>query len=39
MFGRVIEGMDVVSTIESMGSSSGIPLRKVMISDCGELNM
>ena len=39
VFGRVIEGMDVVKTIESMGSSSGIPLRRVLISDSGELNM
>ena len=31
--------MDVVKTIESMGSSSRIPLRRVLISDSGELNM
>ena len=37
VFGRVIEGMEVVKVIESMGSSSGIPLRRVVIVDCGEL--
>ena len=37
VFGRVLEGMEVVKTIESMGSSSGTPLRRVVISDCGEL--
>ncbi|CBK25231.2 uncharacterized protein [Blastocystis hominis] len=37
VFGRVIEGMEVVKVIESMGSPSGIPLRRVVISDCGEL--
>ena len=37
VFGRVIEGMEVVKIIESMGSLSGIPLRHVVISDCGEL--
>ena len=37
IFGEVIEGMEVVKVIESMGSPSGIPLRRVVISDCGEL--
>ena len=47
VFGRVLDGMDVVSLIESCGSSSGIPTkyilfnpfisRRVVIADCGEL--
>ena len=37
VFGRVIEGMDVVKKIESLGSASGRPGAKLVISDCGEL--
>ena len=47
VFGRVLDGMDVVSLIESCGSSSGIPTkyslyvllmcRRVIIANCGEL--
>lgn len=33
----VMEGMDLVMKIESYGSSSGAPNRKVVIKDSGEL--
>jgi cyclophilin family peptidyl-prolyl cis-trans isomerase len=35
VFGKVVEGMDVVKTIESKGSSSGKTSGTVTISDCG----
>ncbi len=37
VFGEVIEGMDVVRTIEAVGSRSGQPSVKVTIADSGEL--
>ncbi|KAF2364403.1 Cyclophilin-type peptidyl-prolyl cis-trans isomerase domain [Trinorchestia longiramus] len=37
VFGRVIEGMDVVYAIEKLGSKSGKPTQKVIIQDCNEL--
>ncbi len=37
VFGKVIEGMDVVKKIEKVGSGSGTPSKKVVIEDCGEL--
>lgn len=37
VFGRVIEGMDVVKAVEAVGSSSGSTSKKVVIKDCGEL--
>ena len=37
VFGKIISGMDVVYYIESVGSSSGIPRKKVMIIESGEL--
>lgn len=38
VFGNVVEGMDVVKKIESMGSQSGKPSRKIVITDCGQLS-
>lgn len=38
VFGSVIEGMDVVQKMESFGSKNGKPSKKVIISECGELN-
>lgn len=36
VFGRVIEGMNVVKIIESFGSGSGKTSRKVVITNCGQ---
>nr|XP_056706514.1 peptidyl-prolyl cis-trans isomerase F, mitochondrial [Euleptes europaea] len=38
VFGRVKEGMDVVKKIESFGSKSGKPSKKIVITDCGQLS-
>ncbi|OKH11732.1 peptidylprolyl isomerase [[Limnothrix rosea] IAM M-220] len=37
VFGKVVEGMDVVKTIEEHGSRSGKPDAPIVIADCGEL--
>lgn len=37
VFGSVVEGLDVVQKMESLGSKSGKPSKKVVISECGEL--
>ena len=37
VFGRVVEGQDVVKQMEAVGSGSGQPQRTVRIADCGEL--
>jgi peptidylprolyl isomerase len=37
VFGRVLEGMDVVKAIEAVGSGSGTPSQVVEITDSGEL--
>jgi len=37
VFGNVVEGMDVVKKIESFGSDTGKPQKKIVISDCGQL--
>jgi cyclophilin family peptidyl-prolyl cis-trans isomerase len=37
VFGEVVDGMDLVKKIEKLGSSSGAPKKKVVISDCGQL--
>jgi peptidyl-prolyl isomerase F (cyclophilin D) len=37
VFGKVVEGMDVVSKIESLGSQSGQTKAKIMIANCGQL--
>merc|ERR1712037_846941 len=36
VFGSVVEGMDIVKKIESVGSQSGACRSKVVIADCGE---
>lgn len=38
VFGKVVEGMDVLRKIESFGSSSGRVSKKIVIADCGEIN-
>ena len=37
IFGRVLEGLDVVKAIEALGTRSGRPKKPVEIVDCGEL--
>lgn len=37
VFGRVVEGMDVVKRIEALGSDSGRTRQKIVIADCGVL--
>jgi len=37
VFGKVIEGLDIVKKMESKGSSSGKTNAKVGIADCGQL--
>lgn len=39
VFGKVIEGMDVVTAVEKVGSQSGKTSAKVVIADSGELEM
>lgn len=37
VFGRILEGEDVVKTIEGFGSPSGTPSKEVVIADSGEI--
>lgn len=37
VFGKVVDGMNVVKAIEAVGSGSGSTSKKVVISDCGQL--
>ncbi|KAH9361400.1 hypothetical protein HPB48_003926 [Haemaphysalis longicornis] len=37
VFGRVVEGMEVVKRVEFCGSPSGKTSQKIVISDCGQL--
>jgi cyclophilin family peptidyl-prolyl cis-trans isomerase len=37
VFGKVVEGMDVVKKMEAVGSRSGQTSADVVITDCGEL--
>jgi len=37
VFGKVVDGLDVVDKIEGVGSQSGATSKPVMIKDCGEL--
>ncbi|KXZ45670.1 hypothetical protein GPECTOR_52g68 [Gonium pectorale] len=37
VFGQVVDGMNVVKTIEGYGSSSGKTSAKIVIADCGQL--
>ena len=37
VFGKVVEGMDVVKKIESLGSESGATRAKIVVADCGQL--
>lgn len=37
VFGKVVEGSDVVKKIEGLGTRSGTPSAKIVIADCGQL--
>jgi cyclophilin family peptidyl-prolyl cis-trans isomerase len=37
VFGSVVEGMDVVKSVEGVGSGSGATRSKVVVEDCGQL--
>lgn len=37
VFGKLVEGKDVVETIEKQGSQSGKTKNDVVIADCGQL--
>eukprot|EP01103_Thecamoeba_quadrilineata_P015272 TRINITY_DN476_c0_g1_i1.p1 TRINITY_DN476_c0_g1~~TRINITY_DN476_c0_g1_i1.p1 ORF type:complete len:208 (-),score=40.37 TRINITY_DN476_c0_g1_i1:25-648(-) len=37
VFGKVVDGLDVLKKIEAVGSSSGVPTETVVIADCGLL--
>ncbi len=37
VFGKVLEGMELVKTIEGLGSPSGTPKSKIVVADSGEL--
>mmetsp|Transcript_9792 Transcript_9792/g.20247 ORF Transcript_9792/g.20247 Transcript_9792/m.20247 type:complete len:299 (-) Transcript_9792:2813-3709(-) len=37
VFGRVVEGMDIVEQMEAQGSDSGRTVTQVAIADCGEI--
>lgn len=37
VFGKVVEGMDIVEKIQACGSSNGAPTKTVIIKDCGEV--
>merc|ERR1712083_815261 len=36
VFGKVVEGMDVVKKVEAVGSQSGETSKKVLVADCGQ---
>ena len=38
VFGRVVDGLDVVKAIEKVGSRSGSTSKPVVIADCGQLS-
>ena len=38
VFGKVLDGMNVVKAMEANGSQSGAPKKPVVIADCGQLN-
>ena len=38
VFGRVVNGMDVVKAMEGVGSQSGATRQPIVIADCGQLS-
>ena len=39
VFGSVVEGMDVVEKVESFGSQTGKTSKKIVIAECGQLQI
>eukprot|EP00826_Nyctotherus_ovalis_P007775 TRINITY_DN11987_c0_g1_i1.p1 TRINITY_DN11987_c0_g1~~TRINITY_DN11987_c0_g1_i1.p1 ORF type:complete len:173 (-),score=41.04 TRINITY_DN11987_c0_g1_i1:66-584(-) len=37
VFGKVVEGMEVVKKMEAVGTEEGVPKKEVIIADCGQL--
>lgn len=37
VFGKVVEGMDIVETLEGMGARSGRTSKDIVVADCGQL--
>ena len=37
VFGKVVDGLDIVKAVEAKGSPSGKPSCEIIISDCGQL--
>ena len=37
VFGEVVEGINVLKECEKLGSKTGVPSKKILIKDCGEL--
>jgi cyclophilin family peptidyl-prolyl cis-trans isomerase len=37
VFGKVVEGMDVIREIEKYGSENGRTSKKIVIADCGQI--
>jgi len=37
VFGKVVQGMDTVQAVESVGSSQGATRAQVLIANCGQL--
>ncbi|EDV97115.1 peptidyl-prolyl cis-trans isomerase [Drosophila grimshawi] len=37
VFGRVVDGMDIIRKVESMGSYSGKTTKDIIIEDCGDM--
>lgn len=37
VFGKVVDGMEIVSQIESLGSQQGTPKKEIKVTACGQL--
>ena len=37
VFGKVVEGIEVLKKVESIGSPSGKPKKNIVVEDCGEV--
>merc|ERR1712025_588763 len=37
VFGKIIEGGELMQSVEESGSENGTPSRRIIISDCGEV--